>query len=52
MNLNEIICGNETKIVKNVNNLFKQHFLIQPDEVLCKISVVKYSYQIVNGTNL
>jgi TRAP-type mannitol/chloroaromatic compound transport system permease small subunit len=38
----------QPKILKNSNNLFKQLFLMHLTYVLCKISVVKYSYQIFN----
>jgi hypothetical protein len=36
------------KNLKNSNNLFKQQFLMHPTYVLCKISVLEYSYQSFN----
>jgi hypothetical protein len=41
--LHEIICRNETKIIKNTNNLFKWQVLMHLDEILCKINVVELS---------
>jgi hypothetical protein len=37
------------KILKILNNLFKQQFLIYLTYVLWKISAVEYSYQSVNS---
>jgi hypothetical protein len=44
MTFSEIMYSYEAKIIKNANNLFKQQFLMSPDEVLCKIDVVECSY--------
>jgi hypothetical protein len=44
MNFHKFMRGSETKITLNTNNLFKQQFLMHPDEVLCKMRVVEYSY--------
>jgi hypothetical protein len=52
MNLHDFFSINETKIIKKANNLFKQHVLMHPDVVLYKISVVEYSFEKFNGTNL
>jgi hypothetical protein len=43
MNLHKIMCSYEAKIFyKNANNMFKEQFLVHPDEVLC-IIIVEYS---------
>jgi hypothetical protein len=39
-------------MMKNSNHLFKQQFLMHPNKVLHKISVIEYSYQSVNEKNL
>jgi hypothetical protein len=43
-NFDEFMHCYEKKLIQNANNLFKQRFLIHPDELLCKMSVVEYSY--------
>jgi hypothetical protein len=43
MNFHEFMrCYEKNNI--NTNNLFKQQFLMHPDDVLCKMSFVEYSY--------
>jgi site-specific recombinase XerC len=44
INLHKFMFSYETKMIKNSNNLFKQQFLIHPDEIFCKISIVVSSY--------
>jgi hypothetical protein len=48
INLHEIMCTYAAENFKNTNNLFKLQFLMHPTNVLCKISVVYYSYRSVN----
>jgi hypothetical protein len=47
-NFDKIICSFAAKIFVKFNNLFEQLFLKNPTYVLCKISVVEYSYRSVN----
>jgi hypothetical protein len=44
INFHKFMHGSEAKITLNTNNLFKQQFLMHPDEVLNKMCVVEYSY--------
>jgi hypothetical protein len=44
MILHEIMFRKNFKMIKNTNNLFKTAVLMKPDEVLCKICFVEYSY--------
>jgi hypothetical protein len=44
MTFHEIMCRNETKMIKKATNLSEKQFLMHPDDVLCKISVVETLY--------
>jgi hypothetical protein len=44
MNLRKFMRNYEAKITQNADNLLKQQFLMHPNYVLYKISIVGYSY--------
>jgi len=44
MNLHELNCSYEAKITQRTLNLFELQFLMHPKDLLCKMSVVEYSY--------
>jgi hypothetical protein len=40
------------KLIKNSNNLFEQQFIMHPNNILCKSSVVESSYLSFNNKNI